>query len=469
MMPFDSSEIKDTHRAKVLFWLLFVLVLIPHPSAAQDKVIATYSLPNKVIATYTLPDTPIKPFQTAVLPGSIANDRKVLLGSVGSDLWHGPNDPQDEFWMLTDRGPNGQIKVDGTNRRTFWVPDFTPMILRVKTEGKTIRILETVAIVGQSGKPVTGLPNLRGIDETPYEYSAREILSFNPSGLDTEGLVRTTAGEFWIAEEYSPSLLHVDSTGKVLKRYVPEGLKLDGTDYPVAAVLPAIYTKRKVNRGFEGLALSRDQQTLYAVLQSPLLNPDKKIGEESRNTRLIVFDIPSEKVIAEYAYRFEVAKDFDPNPKTTPDEMKLSGVAFINPTTLLVLERTDAVAKLYSVDLNKATNIINSKWDDPKTVPSLEALADPATANVRVLPKSLVVDLSSLAGMPEKIEGVALVDPNTIAVSNDNDFDSEESQYDAEGNNIGKGKVSQILRIFLAKPLPLQESTVAKTSEFPLK
>ena len=468
-MPSDSSEIKDTHRAKVLFWLLFVLVLIPHPSAAQDKVIATYSLPNKVIATYTLPDTPIKPFQTAVLPGSIANDRKVLLGSVGSDLWHGPTDPQDEFWMLTDRGPNGQIKVDGTNRRTFWVPDFTPMILRVKTEGKTIRILETVAIVGQSGKPVTGLPNLRGIDETPYEYSAREILSFNPSGLDTEGLVRTTAGEFWIAEEYSPSLLHVDSTGKVLKRYVPEGLKLDGTDYPVAAVLPAIYTKRKVNRGFEGLALSRDQQTLYAVLQSPLLNPDKKIGEESRNTRLIVFDIPSEKVIAEYAYRFEVAKDFDPNPKTTPDEMKLSGVAFINPTTLLVLERTDAVAKLYSVDLNKATNILNSKWDDPKTVPSLEALADPATANVRVLPKSLVVDLSSLAGMPEKIEGVALVDPNTIAVSNDNDFDSEESQYDAEGNNIGKGKVSQILRIFLAKPLPLQESTVAKTSEFPLK
>ena len=91
--------------------------------------------------------------------------------------------------MLTDRGPNGQIKVDGTNRRTFWVPDFTPMILRVKTEGKTIRILETIPIVGQSGKPVTGLPNLKDVDETPYEYSARDVLPFNPNGLDTEGLV----------------------------------------------------------------------------------------------------------------------------------------------------------------------------------------------------------------------------------------------------------------------------------------
>jgi hypothetical protein len=465
LMAFDKSTIPGIRRIIPFFCLLLFPVVTPYLSFAQDKVIATYTLPNKVIASFTLPDTPLKPFQTAVIPGSIVNDRKVLLGSVGSDLWHGPTDARDEFWMLTDRGPNGQIKVDGRNRRTFWVPDFIPMILRVKTEGKTIRILETVAIVGQSGKPVTGLPNLKDVDETPYDYAGRNMLPFNPSGLDTEGLVRTAAGDFWIAEEYSPSLLHVDRTGKVLKRYIPAGLKLEGTDYPVAAVLPAIYTKRKINRGFEGLALSKDQRTLYAVLQSPLLNPDKKTGERSRNTRLIVFDIPSEEVISEYIYRFDVAKDFDPNHKISPDDMKLSGLAFVNQTSLLVLERTDAVAKLYSVDLTKATNILHSKWDDPKTVPSLEALVDPATINLNVLPKSLVIDLSSLEGMPEKIEGVALVDATTIAISNDNDFDSEESQYDAQGNNIGKGKTSQILSISLAKPLPLQESTVAQTAE----
>ena len=50
--------------------------------------------------------------------------------------------------------------------------------------------------------------------------------------------------------------------------------------------------------------------------------------------------------------------------------------------------------------------------------------------------------------MPEKIEGIALIDQSTIAVSNDNDFDSEESKYDAAGNNIGKGKISQILSYF---------------------
>ena len=455
MMPLGLTGIKDRSIIMAMFWLMFVSILIPHLSFAQDKV----------IATYTLPDTPIKAFQNAVLPGSVANDRKVLLGSVGSDLWHGPKDARDEFWMVTDRGPNGQIAVDGKNRRTFWVPEFNPTIVRVKTEGKAIKILDAIPIVGQSGKPVTGLPNLKDVDEAPYNYSAQELLPLNPNGLDTEGLVRTTAGDFWISEEYSPSIVHVDRTGKVIKRYIPEGLNLEGTDYPVAKVLPSIYGKRKINRGFEGIALSGDEKTLYMVLQSPLLNPDRKTGEASRNTRVLVFDIPSEKVTAEYVYRFDVSKEFDPNPKNNPDEMKLSGVIAMNPTTLLILERTDLVAKLYSVDLSQATNVLGSKWNDTKTAPALEALADPATEEVRVLPKSLVLDLSSLAGMPEKIEGIALIDQSTIAVSNDNDFDSEESKYDAAGNNIGKGKISQILTISLAKPLPLQQSTVAKASE----
>ena len=433
------------------FWLILFIAFAAQPALAQ----------NKVIATYTFPEIPIKEFQNKKFPGSVANDRKVLLGSVGSDLWHDPKDSRDEFWMLTDRGPNGQIAVDGKNQRTFWVPEFDPTIVKVKTEGKAIRILEAIPIVGQSGKPVTGMPNLKDVDETPYNYSAQEVLPFNPNGLDTEGLVRTAAGDFWIADEYSPSLVHIDPTGKVIKRYVPEGLKLEGTDYPVTKVLPSLYGKRKINRGFEGLALSADEKTIYAVLQSPLLNPDRKTGDISRNTRVVVFDIASEKVTAEYAYRFDVSKQFDPNPKNTPDEMKLSGVIAINPTTLLVLERTDLVAKLYSVDLSGATNILNSKWDDAQTAPSLETLSNPSDAAVRVLPKSLVVDLSSLDGVPEKIEGIALLDARTLAISNDNDFDSEESKYDSEGNNLGKGKKSQILLISLDKPLLLPKAAVS--------
>jgi len=92
------------------------------------------------------------------------------------------------------------------------------------------------------------------------------------------------------------------------------------------------------------------------------------------------------------------------------------------------------VAKLYSVDMSKATNILDTRWNNPTTAPTLEALEDPASAQIRVLPKSLVLDLSSLEAIPEKIEGVAVLDRNTLAVVNDNDFDSEESKYDASSN-----------------------------------
>jgi hypothetical protein len=417
----------------------------------------------RVESVYQFPQVAIREFQNRKIPGSVANDRKVLLGSVGSDLWHGASDAPGEFWMVTDRGPNGQIRVDGRNRRTFWVPEFNPTIVRVKVENGTVRVVDSIPIVGQSGKPVTGLPNLRDIDETPYNYTAKDELPFNVNGLDTEGLVRTSKGEFWVADEYSPSLVHVDARGRVIKRYVPAGLKLPGADYPIEEGFPAIFGRRKINRGFEGLANSSDEKTLYATLQSPLLNPDRKTGDTSRNTRIVAFDIEKGKTVADYAYRFDVAKEFDANPKTTPDEMKLSGVIWLNPTTLLILERTDLVAKLYTVDLTKATNLLNTKWNDLANAASLESLADPQTAGVQVLPKTLILDLNQFQEMPEKIEGIAVIDRNTIAVANDNDFDSEESKYDEEGNNFGKGKVSKILVLSLDKPLPIERSLARAT------
>jgi hypothetical protein len=73
----------------------------------------------------------------------------------------------------------------------------------------------------------------------------------------------------------------------------------------------------------------------------------------------------------------------------------------------------------------------------------------------------MMLDLSSIEGMPEKIEGIAVLDQSTIVVANDNDFDSEESKYDAQGNNVGKGKKTQILVISLDKPLsPLTNVSV---------
>jgi hypothetical protein len=114
------------------------------------------------------------------------------------------------------------------------------------------------------------------------------------------------------------------------------------------------------------------------------------------------------------------------------------------------------VAKLYSVDLSKASNILGSRWSDPVTSPTLEASEDLSRDDVKVLPKSLVLDLTTLNGIPDKIEGVSVIDRNTIAVCNDNDFDIDERGMDGAGNNVGKGAKSRIVVISLAQPLPLK-------------
>src|SRR5574341_2654397 len=58
---------------------------------------------NKIIATYTLPDLPLGKIQNAVLPESMSNDRKLSIGGL-SDLWRNASDPNNQFWVVTDRG-----------------------------------------------------------------------------------------------------------------------------------------------------------------------------------------------------------------------------------------------------------------------------------------------------------------------------------------------------------------------------
>src|SRR5689334_1969746 len=77
-----------------------------------------------------LPAIPLAGFQDAALPGSITDDRGVLLGGIGSGLFPlGAN----EYWTITDRGPNGEIG----DTRTFLVPTFTPTLVKVRARGTT--------------------------------------------------------------------------------------------------------------------------------------------------------------------------------------------------------------------------------------------------------------------------------------------------------------------------------------------
>lgn len=424
-----------------------------HPEAQAAPAAAPAGQPAQVTSVALFPELSIASVQNALFPDSVPNDRQILLGGVGSDLWHSPDDPPNVLWMVTDRGPRGRDD-DGKNKQAFAIPEYTPMLLQARLNGASVEVLQTIPIVGQSGAPVTGLPNIDGRDERPMDYHAKIKLPYNPSGLDPEGMVRTPNGDFWIADEYGPSLVHLDPNGVVLKRYVPVGIgaALAGADYPVMEALPAVFARRSDDGGFEGLTASPDGATLYLAMEGPLSNPNNDAADRSRNARILLFDVASEQVTTEYVYRFETVRQLDPSKKADPDDIKLSAIALCGDGQLLVLERTGNAARLYLAAPFEATNILNTIWDDVATKPSLEASSSLPAIGVRPLFKTPLLDLTNLPGVPNKLEGLAILDPSTIVVADDNDFDI--GKFDKDGNNVGQGDRSQIVTIALPRPLP---------------
>lgn len=404
-----------------------------------------------VIGTYTLPTSGLKADQERAMPGQVPDDRGLNMGGIFSGLYHTQEDPENMFYAIADRGPNGQVTVGKDRRRTFPIPEYNPVIYKLTLQNDQVQIISATPIRTRNGKPVTGLSNTDN-DEVPYTYDGQTRLELNPNGLDIEGLARASDGTFWVCDEYSPSVAHITADGTVVRRLVPEGITL-AADTDVRPVLPAIYAKRRLNRGFEGVTISQDGTRLFITLQSPLDFPTKEIGRASRMMRLLVVDTQKLMPVAEYVYVAEPISRFG---ETEQGEMKLSDVAFVNPTTLLVDERTDKVAHIYQVDLSGATNILGTRWSDPKnTSNSLEALTpEQLSANgITPVKKSLVADLSKVPGMPEKIEGLTVVNPTTIAIGNDNDFGFD--KFDGSGRAVNNNLKNQLMILRLPQALPL--------------
>jgi hypothetical protein len=358
-----------------------------------------------VESTATLPDIPLAGFQNSALPGSVGDDRGVLRGGVGSGLFSVGND---EFWTITDRGPNGEPADDV---RTFIVPEFTPTLVKVRLEGETATVVAELPLVTPGGDPVTGLPPfVAKEDPKPALANGKPSAHLsNPNGLDTEGVVATDDG-FWVVEEYGPSIAQVDKQGHVTARYVPKGTekKYKGADYRIVGALPSELSKRAANRGFEDVALLPDGTTIVAALQSPLDGKDKTL-----TTKLVEFDTAKGHVKQVYDYTFDEPETFmdDQDDKAKAKDLKISALTVTADGDLVVEERTDEEARFYRVTLG----------------PDHELAGDD---------KHLVANLAGVDGVPKKIEGAALVAPDTLVISTDNDFGFDTEGTYAKGEDV---------------------------------
>jgi hypothetical protein len=216
---------------------------------------------------------------------------------------------------------------------------------------------------------------------------------------------------------------------------VPSGLGLDAPGENITELLPSALLKRKANRGFEGIAIAPDGSRVFAIMQSPLSNPGKKDGEQSRIHRIIVLDtVQPNDVSLEGVYLY-VAEAASRVRAREQDDVKVGDMAAVSATRVLVAERDSREGgphrMVYSVDISNATNVRSRDTVSGKTLEQLSE-SDLQKADIEPAAKEAVVDLAKLGFRIEKFEGLTIVDDTTLAVTGDNDFGLAEADKNGE-------------------------------------
>jgi len=396
-------------------------------------------------ATWQLQPEP--PVTAKVLPRTLLTTVKgveVFDAGYGSGIAADPTAPG-YFYLLADRGPNYDVDKD---TKAFALPAFVPRLGRFKLENGTLTQVARIDMSNKEKKPLLGIPPLVGLGGTGETALGTDgmILRSDPEGVDPEGIVALKDGGFWISEEYGPSLLHLDRTGRTLERYSP----FTGG----ASALPQVLQKRRANRGVEGLTLLPDQKTLVAIFEGPLDNP-KDAGRKSTITRLLRYDTKT-GASSQFVYLQDAVDN------------RNSDIVAIDQDHFLVIERDGnmpgdsvkpaATKRVYRIDLTGATDVsdpangADGKFFGGRSLESI-APADLQAAGVIPAKKELLVDLLTLGYPHDKPEGITIVDDNTIAISNDDDFGLTEGPAAKLLPKLGTTDFNEVYFIKLTSPL----------------
>ena len=246
--------------------------------------------------------------------------------------------------------------------------------------------------------------------------------------------MRIADGTFWLADTNGPSLVHLTADARVLERWLPEGAPLSGAAYSTAEVLPAFLGR---GAALESLAATAEGRYLFTMTSRP------PAADGGRLVRLLELDTLMARPVGEWAYLLD-----DP-------EARLSALAFVDAGRLLAVETTGVSARLFELDLRDATNVLNGPLEtagpgEPRDEAGLEA------SGVRPVAKSLRVDLAGVPGAEGRIQGVAILNEDTIAVGREEGSALPVLLGGADPSELAAPRLaSRLVTLRLDAPLPL--------------
>ena len=390
-------------------------------------------------------------------------------GGYGSAMTNHPT-RANQFYALTDRGPNANYTGDYGKGKSFPTVAYTPRIglFEVTSAGHVI-LVKDILLKTPEGALISGLPNssaLGGTGETPYHSDGSPVLEHddlpynkltNPIkiddfGLDGEGLVALKDGSFWVSDEYGPHIVHFDSEGVEIAR-----INAFKDDRRTLFNLPAVFQHRRPNRGMEGLAVTPDESTLVGIMQSTMKNPNKA-AQKGDITRIVTVNLVSGET-EQYLYRQEKAQNAN------------SEIAALTADQYLVIERDgsfllggpkkanpNAQKQVYRIDLSSGTPLSTIalsgtiKRDKSHGLMidglTLEQYTNKngwdalAAKGIKPVNKTLVVDMVDEVAYPhDKMEGLWVIDEHHLGVLNDDDFATWSTKGKLEQKYLDKNTV----------------------------
>lgn len=230
---------------------------------------------------------------------------------------------------------------------------------------------------------------------------------------------------FWIGEEFGPYLIKLDKNGIVLDVFATEvgGVEHKSPDNPFVKVAPQGDAIKGINTGrsggYEGMALSVDNKTLYPLLEKPFyLEESKEFEQKSGHTVLRMFE-------------------FDPNSSKWSDKIRYYPLE----------DATHAIGDFNMIDENRGLIIERDSFEgDPRDSRNEKPAAFKRVylVDINQLDKEGVVkkigyiDLMDIKDPNKKgrtgvvdgvlnfpfvtIENVDMIDDSTIIIANDNNY-----------------------------------------------
>jgi hypothetical protein len=386
---------------KIGAWAIGAVLCLSQAPADSITLVGVGSIPGNA------PDLSGLTGKIAGQKGSIPHNQ---LGSFGSGLAY--TGSGNTFIATNDRGYSDGVTTLAYQTR------FQVFEIKLDARAKTLapKLLETRLYKTESGQNLVGQSS--AFDAAKPSHSLR---------LDAEGIRVAPDGNIFISDEYGPYIYEFNRQGMRIRTIpVPAKFLIAHPSASGAAELSENSSGRQSNRGMEGLAISPGGNTLFGLMQSPLLqdggldNHFKRIGV---NIRLLKLDLKT-GATREFVY-----------PLENGPENGVNEILAINDHQFLVIERdglSGAAAKfkrIFRIDIEGATDVSRRP-----------ALPRTGSAGFKPVSKTLFIDLLDpeygLAGaaFPEKIEGLAfgpdLPDGrHVLYVTSDNDLDSAQPTW----------------------------------------